>query len=88
MCLKATDLVRLYDGQPDPADESAFTIDYDLNGQRGTIDGKLGDDGAVTLTPRAGFFAVVGGTGWWSPGGAPVPQWLEVVPPTTTPSTR
>jgi hypothetical protein len=77
MCLAANDRVRFYDGQPDPADQSAFTIDYDLNGQHGTIDGKLANDGTVTLTPRTGRFVVLDGNGWWSPAGAPIPLGVE-----------
>jgi hypothetical protein len=35
--------LRLFAGRLDPADESHFTIDYELNGDRGTIDGWLRD---------------------------------------------
>jgi hypothetical protein len=36
-------LLRFFAGQPDPQDESHFTIDYELEGIRGTIDGWLRD---------------------------------------------
>jgi hypothetical protein len=84
MCLAPTDRVRFYDGQPDPADQSAFTIDYDVNGRRGTIDGKLANDGTVMLTPRTGRFVVLGGNGWWSPTGAPMPLGVEEMLPAAT----
>ena len=35
--------LRLFAGQADPADESHFTIDYEVDGDRGTIDGWLRD---------------------------------------------
>jgi hypothetical protein len=35
--------LRFFAGQPDPTDESHFTIDYELDGDRGTIDGWLRD---------------------------------------------
>ncbi|HEV8606759.1 MAG TPA: hypothetical protein VGQ99_15395 [Tepidisphaeraceae bacterium] len=34
--------LRFFAGQPDPANQSRFTIPYELNGQRGTIEGRLG----------------------------------------------
>jgi hypothetical protein len=77
MCLKPTDIVRLYCGQPDPNDASHFTIDYDLNGTRGTIDGKLTSGGTITLTPRSGRVVLLGSTSFWSPGGAPLPTAVE-----------
>jgi hypothetical protein len=36
-------LLRLFAGQPDPADESHFTIEYEVDADRGTIDGWLRD---------------------------------------------
>ena len=39
--------VRLYAVQPDPADESRFFFDYEVNGQRGTIEGRLQADDTV-----------------------------------------
>ena len=41
-------------GQPDPKDESHFTIQYRLNDQPGTIDGRLADDGSVQMIVRDG----------------------------------
>lgn len=46
--------LRVYAGQPDPADASHFTINYVLDGQPGVIDGWLKADGSVALRPRAG----------------------------------
>jgi hypothetical protein len=77
MFLKPTDVVRLYCGQPDPNDAAHFAIDYDLNGTRGTIDGKLTSSGTITLTPRSGRVVLLGATGFWSPGGAPFPPAVE-----------
>jgi hypothetical protein len=45
-------LVRMYAGQPDPADASHFTIRYQMWGQEDVLDGRLKDDDSVTLTPR------------------------------------
>jgi len=45
-------LVRMYAGQPDPADPAHFTIRYQMWGQEDTLDGQLKDDDQVTLTPR------------------------------------
>lgn len=51
--------VRVYNGQPDPSDPSHFTIGYKVDGQRGTIDGRLADHdkpdwNRVTLNFRDG----------------------------------
>ena len=46
--------LRLYAGQPDPADESHFTIDYETPDGRGTIDGWLMPDDTVKLEVRDG----------------------------------
>jgi hypothetical protein len=90
MCLAAGDRVRIYEGQPDSADATHFTIDYDLNGQRGTIDGNLDDNGFVTFAPRSGKYVdpsrtekhvIYHGPVMWSPGGAAMPQWVDDVPP-------
>jgi len=77
MCLNRNDIVRLYDGQVDPNDASRFTIDYDLNGVRGTIDGRLTSADTVTLTPRGGRFVSLGRTSFWAPSGAPLPSAVE-----------
>jgi len=45
-------LVRVYAGQPDPNDPGHFTIRYQIWGQEDTLDGRLGDDDQITLTPR------------------------------------
>ena len=37
--------LRWYAGQPDELDPTHFTIDYEIAGKRGTIDGYLSDDG-------------------------------------------
>ena len=41
--------LRLFAGQPDPADESRFTIRFDRGGKIGTIYGQLKDDDGVTV---------------------------------------
>ena len=41
--------MRFYAGQPDPNDESRFTIDYELPQGRGTIEGKLTDADFVSM---------------------------------------
>ena len=46
--------LRVFAGQPDPADASHFTFDYVLDGTPGTIDGWLKPDNSVRLVPRAG----------------------------------
>jgi len=46
--------IDVYGGQPDPNDASRFTIDYAIEGNRGVIDGQLGDDGSVNLKIRPG----------------------------------
>ena len=78
MFRQAGDGTRVLAGVPDPADASHFTIDYVHNNLAGTIDGWLNDDDSVTLAPRAGRVArVTPGHVWWSPGGAPMPEWVE-----------
>ncbi len=45
--------LRWYAGQPDELDSTHFTIDYEVAGHRGTIDGYLSDDGShVRMQPR------------------------------------
>jgi hypothetical protein len=44
--------LRLFFGQPDPADDSHFTIRYDAGTRKGIIDGRLNRDDSVTLTAR------------------------------------
>jgi hypothetical protein len=45
---------KLFGGQPDPNDESHFTIAYESNGEKGTIDGWLMNDDTVKLEVRDG----------------------------------
>jgi hypothetical protein len=47
-------LFRIYAGRVDPTDPSHFTIDYELDDQRGTIDGRMREDDQVELRPRGG----------------------------------
>lgn len=49
-----SDRIRLFAGQPDPADPSHFTIGYAVNGRPGTIDGWLQDDERVKFRVRGG----------------------------------
>jgi hypothetical protein len=44
--------VRIFAGQPDPADPSHFTIRYQFWEQEDTIDGRIDAAGNVTLTQR------------------------------------
>jgi len=43
--------LRLYAGQPDPNDESAFSIGYELDGVKGTLKGRLNANSQVTFDP-------------------------------------
>jgi hypothetical protein len=52
--LDPRDRFRFYAGQPDPADPGHFTIDYELDGVKGKIHGRLNNDGAVELKPEGG----------------------------------
>jgi hypothetical protein len=61
--------LRVYAGQPDPADESHFTIGYRLDGRDGVIDGWLKDDG-LSLRPREGTWSFsASGEAWELPAG-------------------
>jgi len=42
----------VFAGQPDPVDQSHFTIDYQVGGKSFTIDGYLGDDDRVDFSTR------------------------------------
>src|SRR3712207_5116755 len=78
MCRNAGDWTMIVDGAADPADPSHFTMDYSLNNVPNTIDGRLDDDDAVTLSPRAGVIADAGARHvLWSPTGAPLPNWVQ-----------
>jgi hypothetical protein len=57
--------LRLFGGQPDPADPSRFTIPYEVGGKPGIIHGRLKDDDTVELRPSTG--KVVGDR--WTPDG-------------------
>ena len=46
--------LRFFAAQLDPKDESRFSIAYEMDGRTGTVDGKLEDDGNVTLKVRDG----------------------------------
>jgi hypothetical protein len=52
--IDAPNTYRFYAGQPDPADPSRFTIDYDMNGTRGTIRGRVKGDETIELLPTTG----------------------------------
>jgi hypothetical protein len=60
--------MRLYAGQPDPTDASRFTIDYELQGRRGTITGTLKNDGSVWMIPDTlGFTPTLSNISWTPP---------------------
>jgi hypothetical protein len=46
--------VRMHAGQPDPNDESHFTIELEVDGQRRVLDGRLTTKDQITLTARTG----------------------------------
>jgi hypothetical protein len=46
--------LRVFAATADPADPAHFTLDYEMDGQRGTIDGTFQDDGDVTFKIRSG----------------------------------
>jgi hypothetical protein len=54
LVLDGKDVLRIFWGQPDPDHADHFTIGYELNDQRGTIDGWLKDDGQLDLKVRDG----------------------------------
>ena len=66
LVLPAGNRFSFYAGQPDPADPAHFTMDYDLDGEKGTIDGRLKDDATIELKPRRGTM-LTGQT--WAPRG-------------------
>ena len=51
---KPKEILRVFAGQPDSNDRSHFTINYDLDGKPGIIDGRLNNDDTLTLRPRQG----------------------------------
>jgi hypothetical protein len=46
--------LRFFAGELNPADPSRFTVPYEMDGQSGIVDGKLENDGNVSLTVRDG----------------------------------
>ena len=42
--------INFFQGQPDPKDPSRFTLAFDIDGRKGTVNGFLGDDGAIHLS--------------------------------------
>jgi hypothetical protein len=48
----ASDTIRIYAGQPDPNDPSHFTVDYEVNGVRRTVDGWLRDPHTIVIERR------------------------------------
>src|SRR5262249_19014266 len=52
--LRQEDRLHIFWGQSDPDHGDHFTIGYELNDQRGTIDGWLKDDGQLDLRVRDG----------------------------------
>jgi hypothetical protein len=46
--------VRIFAGQADPADESHFTLTYEVDGHRGLIDGWLDPYDKVRMQVRDG----------------------------------
>ena len=47
--LGPSDRLRLYAGQADPNDRTRFTLRYELNGQSGTVEGRLLDSASFQL---------------------------------------
>lgn len=47
-----THLFRVFDGQPDSVDPSHFTIDYEFDGQRHTLDGYINEQDVLTIEKR------------------------------------
>ena len=41
--------MRFYAGQPDPEDRSRFSLTFEIDGTRSTINGILNDDGSIKL---------------------------------------
>jgi hypothetical protein len=52
LAFENTSGIKIFAGQPDPTDESHFTIPYELNGKSNIIDGWLMSDDSVKLQPR------------------------------------
>ena len=43
--------LRIFAGQPDPADASRFTIHFEMDGKAGVLVGRLTDDDTVLIEP-------------------------------------
>jgi hypothetical protein len=56
--------LRVFAGQPDPADPSRFTIAYDVDGTPGVLTGRLKDDDTIELRPSTGKLV---GDRWYPP---------------------
>jgi hypothetical protein len=52
--LEQRNRLRVFAGQPDPADPSRFTIAYDVDGTPGVLTGRLKDDDTIELRPSTG----------------------------------
>jgi serine/threonine protein kinase len=53
--ISANDPLRIYAGQPSPDDPAAFTIRLVTKAREETLEGRLLNDGLVTLKPRRGY---------------------------------
>jgi hypothetical protein len=67
VCPVTVQPMRFFAGKIDPNDPAHFTFDYQRAGVRGTIDGRLNDDGTVTLLPRAGKLSTARLPLMWQP---------------------
>ena len=75
--ITSRNVMRFFNGQPDKSDPSRFTITYELNGQRGIIDGQIHDDQSVFLQPRQGRIVnadQLGRARQWDPHAEPAPK--------------
>lgn len=57
--------VKVFNGTPDPNDPSRFTITYDVDGSRGTIDGWLEAPDSLRMRVRDGPAAPYNSEEWW-----------------------
>jgi len=76
--LAQSDRATVFAGQPDGAESSRFSVRLMINQEPRFIDGQLGSDGDVLLTPRGGHTSWVSGVCCWSP--------LAVIPDPPSPS--
>jgi hypothetical protein len=63
--LRPVNQFRLHAGQLDPGDPSRFAIQYETDGWRGKIHGRLRDDGTIEFKPDSG---TLNGDHWTPPG--------------------